>query len=125
MPVQGGARECAISDDISAAIQRFHDAFNAHDIDTVAGCITDYCVFEDTKPPDGTRHVGREAMLSAVRQFFADSPAATFSIEEMFTDGDRALVRWRYTWADGHVRGVDVMRVTDGQVAESLAYVKG
>jgi uncharacterized protein (TIGR02246 family) len=84
-----------MSDETSAAIQRFHDAFNAHDIDAVAGCITDDCVFEDTTPPDGTRHVGREAMLGAVRQFFADSPAATFTIEEMFTAGDRALVRWR------------------------------
>jgi hypothetical protein len=26
---------------------------------------------------------------------------------------------------DGHVRGVDVIRVRDGQIAESLAYVKG
>ena len=64
-------------------------------------------------------------MLGAVRQFLADSPPATFSIEEMSTTGDRALIRWRYAWADGHVRGVDVMRVTDGRVAESLAYVKG
>ncbi len=59
-------------------------------------------------------------MLSAVSQFFADFPTANFGIEEMFTAGDRALVRWRDTWADGHVRGVDVMRVTDGRVAESL-----
>ena len=43
-----------MSDETSAAIQRFHDAFNAHDIDAVAGCITDDCVFEDTTPPDGT-----------------------------------------------------------------------
>ena len=27
--------------------------------------------------------------------------------------------------AEGHVRGVDVMRVRDGRVAESFAYVKG
>jgi hypothetical protein len=33
--------------------------------------------------------------------------------------------RWRYDWGDGHVRGVDVIRVRDGQIAESLAYVKG
>ena len=64
-------------------------------------------------------------MLDAVRQFFADSPSASFTIEEMFTAGDRALVQWRYSWTDGHVRGVDVMRILDGRVAESLAYVKG
>jgi hypothetical protein len=29
------------------------------------------------------------------------------------------LVRWRYSSADGHVCGVDVMRVRDGIIAES------
>jgi uncharacterized protein (TIGR02246 family) len=114
-----------MKDEIQAAIQQFHDALNARDLDAVARCITDDCIFEDTSPPDGTRHVGRAAMLGAVRQFFADSPSANFTIEEMFTAGDRALVQWRYSWTDGHVRGVDVMRIRDGRVAESLAYVKG
>src|SRR3954454_20803428 len=114
-----------MENEIQAAIEQFHDALNARDIDAVARCITDDCIFEDTTPPDGTRHVGRAAMLGAVRQFFADSPSAAFSIEEMFTTGDRALVQWRYSWTDGHVRGVDVMRILEGRVAESLAYVKG
>jgi ketosteroid isomerase-like protein len=108
-----------------AAVERFHEALNAHDIDALAACITDDCLFEDTTPPDGTRHVGRDAMLDAVRRFLAESPAANFVIEELVTADDRALVRWRYAWADGHVRGVDVMRVRDGRVSESLAYVKG
>jgi ketosteroid isomerase-like protein len=115
-----------MSEQTQAAAQRFHDALNAHDIDAVAGCITDDCVFEDTEPPpDGARHTGRKAVLDAIRQFFAESPAARFETEEMVVAGNRALVRWRYTWADGHVRGVDVLRVHDGRVAESLAYVKG
>ncbi len=108
-----------------AAIQRFHAALNARDIDAVDRCITDDCIFEDTTPPDGTRHVGRAAMLGAVRQFFDESPSASFNIEETLTVGDRAMVLWRYSWADGHVRGVDVMRIAEGRVAESLAYVKG
>ncbi len=114
-----------MENEIRAAIQKFHDALNARDIDAVARCITDDCIFEDTTPPDGTRHVGRDAMLGAVRQFFDDSPSTNFRIEEMFIAGDRALVQWRYSWTDGHVRGVDVMRILDGRVAESLAYVKG
>jgi ketosteroid isomerase-like protein len=114
-----------MSDQTRAAVERFHDALNAHDIDAVSTCITDDCLFEDTTPPDGTRHVGRDAMLDAVQRFFADSPTANFTIEELVTTGDRALVRWRYAWTDGHVRGVDVIRVRDGRVSESLAYVKG
>ncbi len=54
------------------------------------------------------------------------TPQAWFSVEEQFSDGQGcAVVRWRYDWADGHVRGVDIVRVRNGQLAESLAYVKG
>ena len=43
---------------------------------------------------------------------------------------EAAVVTWLYRWTDangqaGHVRGVDVMRVQDGKVAECLGYVKG
>ena len=37
----------------------------------------------------------------------------------------RATVRWRYSWGDGSIRGVDIFRVQDGKVAEKLSYVKG
>jgi hypothetical protein len=38
----------------------------------------------------------------------------------------RAVVRWRYDGADGHVRGVDIIRVRNDPLAESLAYyIKG
>jgi hypothetical protein len=33
--------------------------------------------------------------------------------------------RWRYDWAGGHVRGIDVFTVSGGKVTEKLAYVKG
>jgi hypothetical protein len=39
----------------------------------------------------------------------------------------RHIAVWVFRWDDtgGHVRGVDVIRVRDGKVAEKLAYVKG
>lgn len=37
----------------------------------------------------------------------------------------RAVVCWRYDWADGHVRGVGIALIRDGRLAESLADVKG
>ena len=47
----------------------------------------------------------------------------------MIATGDRCVVQWRYTWNDDgteqHIRGVDVIRVRDGKVAEKFAYVKG
>jgi ketosteroid isomerase-like protein len=115
-----------MDDEARDAIERFHEAFNRRDLGALGNLITDDCVFEATSPaPDGTRHVGRQAVLDAWRRFFTDSPASHFGVEEMFVAGDRVIVRWLYSWADGHVRGIDLLRVRAGQVAESLAYVKG
>jgi ketosteroid isomerase-like protein len=115
-----------MNDEARDTIQQFHEALNRRDLDALAALITDDCVFEATSPaPDGTRHVGRQAVLEACRVFFADSPTTHFEMEEMFGAGDRVVVRWVYRWADGYVRGVDVLRVRAGRVAETLAYVKG
>jgi ketosteroid isomerase-like protein len=115
-----------MDDEARDTIERFHEAFNSRDLDALGDLITEDCVFEATSPaPDGTRHVGRSAVLEAWGEFFAGSPASNFEVEEMFGAGDRVVVRWLYSWADGHVRGADLVRVRAGQLAESLAYVKG
>jgi ketosteroid isomerase-like protein len=113
-----------------AAVQRFNEAFNRHDVDAIMACMTADCVFENTRPvPDGERFSGAAAVRGFWEAFFARSPQARFETEEIFAAGDRCVVRWVYRWtrdgAAGHVRGVDVFRVRDGRVAEKLSYVKG
>jgi ketosteroid isomerase-like protein len=114
-----------------AVIDQFNERFNAHDVDGVMAVMTDDCIFENTSPfPDGERFEGQSAVRKFWEQFFAGTPSAHFDAEEVFAAGDRATVRWRYTWSTdegggGHIRGVDVFRVRDGKVAEKLAYVKG
>lgn len=44
------------------AVERFDEAFGRHDVDAVMAAMTDDCVFVDTTPPDGIRHVGTEAV---------------------------------------------------------------
>jgi len=112
-------------EDPAETVRKFDAAFNRHDLAALAELITDDCVFEDTHPPDGRRVTGRAAVLKAWGEVMAAATAVQFDVEEMVTAGDRVFVLWRYSWADGHVRGVDVMRVRDGRVAESFAYVKG
>lgn len=113
------------------AIERFNTAFNRHDVDAVMAAMTDDCVFESTGPaPDGGHFVGQEAVRNIWEDFFRLSPDAIFDAEEVIPSGDRCTVRWRYHWTngdgtEGHVRGVDILRVRDGKVAEKLAYVKG
>ena len=94
--------------------------------------MTDDCVFENTvPPPDGERFEGPAAVRAATEEFLRNAPAAIFDVEDIFAAGDRAVVCWRYRWAPdepgtaGHVRGVDVLRVRGGRIAETLAYVKG
>jgi ketosteroid isomerase-like protein len=117
-----------MSDATRTAVERFNEAFNRHDVDAVMACMTADCVFENTFPaPDGERFEGAVAVRSFWERFFQSAPAARFETEELFAAGDRCVVRWLFRWDDrgGHVRGVDVMRVRDGKVAEKLAYVKG
>ena len=108
-----------------AAVERFAAAFASQDVDAVMAAMTEDCVFESTTPPDGDRYRGAAAVREAWIAFFAASGDAVFDTEEQIVCGDRVVTRWRYTWAGGHVRGVDVLRVQDGLVAEKLSYVKG
>ena len=109
-------------------VNRFNEAFNRHDVDGVMALMTADCVFENTLPaPDGERFVGAAAVRTFWQHFFQSTPGARFETEEIFAAADRCVVRWVFRWDDtgGHVRGVDVLRVRDGKVAEKLAYVKG
>jgi ketosteroid isomerase-like protein len=108
-------------------LDRFTAALNSHDLDAVMTLVTDDIVFESTSPPpDGARYQGRDAVRQIWAEMLAQTPLARFAVEEQFAAGPgRAIVRWRYHWGEGHVRGVDVIAIRDGRIAESLAYVKG
>jgi len=128
--VSDGAATDPLSARTLETVERFNAAFNRHDVDALMLCMTHDCVFENTRPaPDGARLVGQAAVRSFWEEFFARSPQARFDTEEFFAAGDRCVVRWIYHWVRdgkaGHVRGVDVFRVRDGQVAEKCSYVKG
>lgn len=114
------------SDATLAVINHFNLVVNAHDVDMLMSLFTDDCVFENTAPfPDGTHYEGQAAVRAFWESFFADSPNARFETEDIFARGDRGAVRWRYSWGDGHIRGVDIFTVRGGKVAEKLSYVKG
>jgi len=106
-------------------VTAFGETWANHDLDGAIALITEDCVFDNTDPaPDGTRYVGRDAIRQAWGPIF-DDPTSRFDAEETFEVDDRVVQLWRYSWSDGHVRGVDVFRVRNGLVAEKLSYVKG
>jgi ketosteroid isomerase-like protein len=108
-----------------AAVAAFGRAFSTGDVDAIMATMTADCVFEDTGPPDGHRHVGAAAVRSAWTALFANAPGATFTVEGSLASGNHVVQLWRYDFDGGHVRGVDVFTVRNGLVAEKLSYVKG
>ena len=66
---------------MNPAIERFTAAFDAQDVDAIMAAMTPDCVFEDTAPPDGRRHVGTEAVRAAWTALFAAQPAGAFSTD--------------------------------------------
>ncbi len=117
--------------DTAAALSAFSEAFGSGDVDAIMALMTDDVVFEATGPaPDGVRHGGADDVRAVWVEVFGGTRDATFVEEESFVAGDRAVLRWRFSWsgddgAPGHVRGVDVLTFRDGLVAEKLSYVKG
>ena len=121
----GRRRTTASTDEV---VTGFGAAFNGRDLDAIMAWTTPDCVFESTAPPDGRRYEGRDAVRAVWADLFAQAPGAAFTEESRWVTTDRAVVRWRYDWGGdqpGHVRGVDLIRVRDGLVAEKISYVKG
>jgi predicted SnoaL-like aldol condensation-catalyzing enzyme len=112
-------------------VLEFNEAFNRHDVAGMMQLMSDDCIFENTDPaPDGAVHSGKEVVTRFWQNFFRESPQAHIEIEEIFSFGERCIMRWRYSWVDkgekkGHIRGVDIFRVRNGFIREKLSYVKG
>ncbi len=112
------------------AIDRFNQAFNAHDADALAPLLTEDTIFEDTSPaPDDRRIEGKAAVVEYWRGWFARNADARFEAEDVIVSGNRAVVQWVYRKSRNgqpwHLRGVDIFSVRDGKIAAKLAYVKG
>lgn len=114
--------------DTTGVIQRFNDAFHRHDPAPIADLVADDCVLENTSPaPDGARFEGRRACVAFWQQIAADR-SISFEVEDTIVTGERAIVLWRLRFGvagESSVRGVNLTRVRDGRIVESLGYVKG
>ncbi|MET9727364.1 nuclear transport factor 2 family protein [Streptomyces zaomyceticus] len=108
-------------------IDRFNRAFTERDAALLADLVAEDCVMESVQPaPSGERVVGREASTEWWTAL-VDDPATQFTPQEVIVAGDRATIVWTYRFGDGTdqwVHGVNVMRVTDGRIAEALGFSK-
>ena len=108
-------------------MHRFNEAFLSHDPSLLHGLIAEDCVLENTGPaPDGSRHEGGDACL-AFWAGIASNEQSRFEPEEIYAAGDRGIIRWRLRWGEGadeSVRGINLMRIRNGQIVEAMGYVK-
>ncbi len=119
------ARMSKIEEAIRVVMQ-FNDAFNQHNVPAMMALMSEDCLFENTSPaPDGTVYKGQTDVRQFWESFFQESPQAHIDIEEIFGFGERCVMRWKYSWGRGHVRGVDIFKVRDSLITEKLSYVKG
>ncbi|MFN0091746.1 MAG: nuclear transport factor 2 family protein [Acidimicrobiales bacterium] len=110
---------------IRALIDRFNQAWNERDLDGALAMTSADALFESTGPaPDGVEHRGRAAVREAWAPIF-ENPASHFDVEEIVVMGDRAVQRFRYSWGEGHVRGIDLFAFDNGLITEKRSYVKG
>lgn len=99
------------------------EAYNRHDEATLTTLVCEDCVLEHHAPaPAGTVHSGRADVSAFWRRTFEATPGARCEVEELTSLGTRCLLRWK---DEAGRRGLDVVRVRDGQIAQILSYTKG
>ena len=113
-----------------AVVRRTFDAFNSGDTSPAEELIAADAVAHDPAQPEEARGPeGFKQTIDLYRGAFSD---LTFTIDEMFSDGDLVCTRWSTTAThDGDLMGIpasgnhitstgiSIDRVADGKVAES------
>ena len=117
----------ALSNATAAVVRRFIAAFQQKDASAIRDLVASDCVMEAMQPaPDGLRVEGFDDNV-AFWQAMVEDPNGSFETEEVVISGDRATNRWRYRFGQAQgssVRGVTLIRVHNGRIAEALAYAK-
>ena len=109
-------------------VTRFTDAFNRDDLDAVMAFFAEDAVYDEF---DGKQSRGKAAIRAAFEpQFRGAYGRIRFAAEDLFVDpaSGKGLIRWLCTFErDGRKRGwrgLDVLHVRDGRIAEKLTYAK-
>ena len=77
-------------------LEKFSDAWNRHDLETLMSYMTDDCEFVlgSGKSASGDKFVGYEAVKKAFEQVWTDLPDVSFQNARHFMSGDRGCSEW-------------------------------
>lgn len=119
--------EAGTSKITAEVVGQFIAAFEQKDPSAIPDLVAADCVMETIQPaPNGQRVEGYDANVAFWQAMIAD-PGGTFEVEDVVICGDRATNRWRYRFGEDEessVRGVTLIVVRNGKIAEALAYAK-
>ena len=118
-------------------IDRYNDAWNAHDVDAILAMHTDDSVFENHVT--GDVNVGREQVGAAIRGIFSVFPDLSFEGRRQYVREDLVVQEWTArgthegTMRRGEIevpptrrrveyKGMDVIPIRDGLVARKDVY---
>jgi ketosteroid isomerase-like protein len=108
-------------------VERFIRAFQQRDVSVIPVLVAEDCVMEAMQPaPDGERVEGYHANVLFWKAMISDAKAS-FEVEDLIVCREWAINRWRYRFGEGSedsVRGVTLLQVRDGKIAQALAYAK-
>ena len=117
--------------DLFALLDRFADAWNRHDLDTLMSMMTDDCLFDASAGPDvsGQRSEGKPAVRAAYAAVFTAFPDAHWAHARHFIAGSRGVSEWTFTGTRGdgtrvEVTGCDLFTFRDGRIAVKNSYRK-
>ena len=93
-------------DDLSrrrrARLERFADAWNAHDVEALMACMAADCEFLSSAGTEacGTAYRGRESVRAGYAAVFDAFPDAAWNNPRHVVAGDRGFSEWRFTATD-------------------------
>ena len=112
-------------------LQRFFDAWNEHDVDTIVEHFTHDGAYLASIGPDdeGTAFRGIDEVRRGVAAFLGRYPDAHYTDLRVGMDGDRAFATWTFSGTDPegrHItyRGVDVFELEGDRIRLKDAYRK-
>ncbi|MFD9940610.1 nuclear transport factor 2 family protein [Nonomuraea sp. NPDC059023] len=101
-------------------IDGFNAAFRTHDPSGLPALVADDCALENV---DGAAYTGPGEALR-FWSALAEDESLTWTVEDVSVLGDEAVIRWRFASGGAVTRGLNLMRLRDGLIAEATGYLK-